>query len=301
MENKKGIKFQLITRTQAVKFLSERNNYLRIASYRKNYPKYNDKYVGLDFKYLVELSTLDMHIRNLIMKMTTSIEHCLKVKLIRDIELDSAEDGYSIVNNFFLIPQNKRIINDIELKSQSQYCGELIQHYFKYTADFDSNGNRIYKYECPIWVLLEVISFGNFIKFYGFYYQNNKPHISEKLLNSVKSLRNACAHNNCILHDLHPSPKTKPPHIIKMLVSQIPQIGSDMCNKKLQNRFLLEFVTLLYVFDQIVSEDVKKYTYKELRNFSTKRLIRHIDYFDKQNLIKTSIEFLFKIIDFFTK
>lgn len=74
-----------------------------------------------------------------------------------------------------------------------------------------------------------------------------------------------------------------------------------MCNKKLQNRFLLEFVTLLYVFDQIVSEDVKKYTYKELRNFSTKRLIRHIDYFDKQNLIKTSIEFLFKIIDFFTK
>lgn len=302
MEQEKGIKFQLMTRTEAVKFLSERNNYLRIASYRKNYQKHNGKYCDLDFKYLVELSTLDMHLRNLIMKMTISIEHCLKVKLIRDIEMDPREDGYSIVNSFFAIPKNRYIINDIVRKASSQYSGDLIQHYFNYSVEFGSDGKEIYKFDCPAWVLIEVISFGAFIKFYEHFYQNGrKPQIQVEMLNSVKSLRNACAHNNCIMHDLKSSNKTAPKGRIVNAVKKISTIGSGQRNKKLSNQFILEFVTLLYVYDSVVSEDVKKHTYKELRNFSEHRLIRHIDYFDTQPLVKTSIDFLHKVIDFYAQ
>ncbi len=298
MDKEKGIKFQLISRTQAVKFMSERNNYLRIASYRKNYQKYNGKYCNLDFKYLVELSTLDMYFRNLIMKMTINIEHCLKVRFVRDIELDSLQDGYSIVNEFLNDSRYLYIRGDLERKSHSQYSGELIKHYFKYYCD----DNGIYKYDMPVWVLTEIVSFGEFMKLYRFYYtEKAKVPIDPSLLESVRSLRNACAHNNCILHDLKPSDTTFVKSVISNTVKKITSIGQEQRRKKLSNRFIMEFVTLLYVYDKIISDEIKKPTYKELENFAAHRLIRNIDYFDNQQLIKTSIEFLVKVIDFFAK
>ena len=61
---------QLIESTEekAAEYLTDKNNYLRTAAYRKNYQKYNNgsnigKYIDLDFSYLQELSTIDMHFR----------------------------------------------------------------------------------------------------------------------------------------------------------------------------------------------------------------------------------------------
>lgn len=59
-----------ISEEQAVECFSQRNNYLRTASYRKNYPKHiavpnAGKYIHLEFAYLTELSTLDFYLREL--------------------------------------------------------------------------------------------------------------------------------------------------------------------------------------------------------------------------------------------
>ena len=40
LHDEKGIQFHLISEEQAVECFSQRNNYLRTASYRKNYPKH---------------------------------------------------------------------------------------------------------------------------------------------------------------------------------------------------------------------------------------------------------------------
>lgn len=74
MKNEKGIKFEYMSEEDAIIFLSERNNYFRIASYRKNYDKHISgvnigKYIDLDFAYLSELATIDMHLRLLVIKM----------------------------------------------------------------------------------------------------------------------------------------------------------------------------------------------------------------------------------------
>ena len=39
LHDEKGIQFHLISEEQAVECFSQRNNYLRTASYRKNYPQ----------------------------------------------------------------------------------------------------------------------------------------------------------------------------------------------------------------------------------------------------------------------
>ena len=53
----KGIKFELINKEDAKKYLEENNNYFKLVSYRKNFPKYENgdnkgKYINLDFEML---------------------------------------------------------------------------------------------------------------------------------------------------------------------------------------------------------------------------------------------------------
>ena len=84
----KGIRFNIISKADAEKFLEMNNYYMKLASYRANYDKYpsghvnEGKYKALEFAYLKELSLIDMHLRYLILDMTLDIEHFIKVKLI---------------------------------------------------------------------------------------------------------------------------------------------------------------------------------------------------------------------------
>lgn len=68
LRDEKGVSFKYVTEDNAEKYLAQINNYLRTASYRKNYQKYlngpsKGKYIDLDFAYLQELSTVDMGMR----------------------------------------------------------------------------------------------------------------------------------------------------------------------------------------------------------------------------------------------
>ena len=91
MKNEKGIQFKYTSESKAENYLANVNNYLRTAAYRKNYQKHtkginNGKYIGLDFAYLQELSTIDMHFRFIVSKMSLDIEHDLKVQMLKNIE-----------------------------------------------------------------------------------------------------------------------------------------------------------------------------------------------------------------------
>ncbi len=90
MRDEKGITFRYTSEQDAETYLDDINNFLRTASYRQNYQKYlngenKGKYIDLDFAYLQELSTIDMHFRFIISKMCLDIEHALKVTLVKDI------------------------------------------------------------------------------------------------------------------------------------------------------------------------------------------------------------------------
>lgn len=293
----KGVKFNLFDENNAVLFLKGRNNYLRLASYRKNYEKDSaGKYINLDFEYLVELSKIDMYMRNYIIKMCIDIEHCLKIKLLQFIESNSDDNGYDVVNEFLSLTKNRYILDNIARFSFSHYNGELVNSYFDV---INENGHWVIKdYDCPAWVLIELLQFGDFLNFYQFYFERYGILLKEiSVYNLVKSLRNACAHNNCILRNLHKSENTYPPAIVSKYISGITSIGKQLRKNRLSSTFTLEFSSLLCVYSQIVSDDIRKHTYSDLQKFASDRLIKNISYYDDNYMVKSTIEFIKKTID----
>ncbi|MGB3367802.1 MAG: Abi family protein [Acidaminobacteraceae bacterium] len=287
-----------------MEFLKRNNNYFKLTSYRKNFPKYTggsskNKYIDLDFAYLVDLSTIDMHFRNLLLKMTLDIEHYVKINLLQNIEENEYEDGYKIVDEFIITKQegdNNSVIRDIKKNYMNPYCGELLNKY-----GINKETDKIEKF--PVWAFIEVISFGTLREFYKFYYDfygiRDKVNVSY-LLRYVNQLRNAVAHNNCIINKLYPlSPESvrrisTDNKVSNFLLSL--GIKAKMKETKMKNPRINQIATTLYIFDNVVTSDrIKKYKYEELNKLVTERMIYHKEYYQNNPTIITAFEFLEKI------
>ena len=98
-----NIKFEKSSEKDAIKYLSENNNYYNVTVYKNNFVKYQcgefkGKYIDLDFAYLRDLAIIDYRTRLLLFKMIIDIEHYLKIRILNTIENIDEEDGYNIVN-----------------------------------------------------------------------------------------------------------------------------------------------------------------------------------------------------------
>lgn len=307
MKTEKGITFKYTSEDAAEEYLTNINNYLRTAAYRKNYQKHLNganigKYIQLDFAYLQELSTIDMHFRFIISKMCLDIEHDLKVKILRDIELNPSCDGYDIIEHF--LTHNQYIIGKLEAASISPFTSDLIQKYFTIQKIYNPNRhrkeNKITSYsDCPVWVLLELLTFGDFIRFYEFYYATyGKPILSTPIINLVKSLRNGSAHNNCIFADLAHG-TSRAPVEISQTIAKITSIKENQRQKKLSCRPMLEFTCLLYAYKLVVSPKVKLHRTQELKWLFFKRMPEKKGFFQDNQLISSNYDFACKVIDAF--
>lgn len=304
MRDNRGITFKYTDEDRAELYLSKVNNYLRTAAFRRNYEKYQKganqgKYIELDFFYLQELSTIDMHYRFLVEKLCSDIEHAMCVNLIRDIELDSTTDGYDIVYQF--LNQNPFEITKIEGTIASPHTGELIRKYFTVTKTIDSPGKRINKItgynDCPAWVLVEIMSFGSLTNFYKFYYNSRGVHcVSQSVINMVRSLRNAAAHNNCILYDLHPRGSSVQGTLNNFLQARVPSITRAQRTKRLKSRALSEFVALVFLYDRVVVGKVRAHRIEEIRELFEVRMVKEKDLLGKNQLLKQSYLFAYEVL-----
>lgn len=286
----KGITFHEVTEADAKEFLLKNNYYMKLASYRANYEK-NDlgkrigQYKKLDFGYLQELSTIDMHLRYIVMEMCLDIEHAIKVKLISEVTNNSNEDGYEIVKKFLSVDNNINILKNIRGHKSGQYCKDLIEKYYPFF---------------PVWVFVELISFGNLMYLCTFYKQlYGVTIINNKLMNTIRDIRNAAAHSNCLINKMTERlDATKQPNSeITNFVRSMPDISASSRAKNLNYTFTYSFITLIYVYDQLMPESAKKKRFRQLKEFMECRMIRNKDYFKSNTKIIGVYNFHKKVID----
>ncbi|WP_415944667.1 Abi family protein [Megasphaera elsdenii] len=292
MKNK-GIKFDIVSEQDARKFLTYNNYYLKLASYRANYDKCSEnsqrkgQYQNLDFGYLKELSTIDMHLRYIIIEMCLDIEHFIKVRLVSAVTDTPDEDGYNVVKKYLKKEDPKfYILKTIHKHKSGEYCKNLIEKYYPYF---------------PIWVLVELISFGDLLHICRFYEKENNCTLiaNNKFMNTVRDFRNAAAHSNCLMNKMTERMEaTKQPDIkISQFIKQFQGISKQSRAKYLNMTFTYNIVTLLYVYNELVPIDAKRNRFKELCTFVNSRVVRHKEYFYNNPKICGTYSFLKKVID----
>lgn len=306
----KGITFEHFSEKEASDFLDKNNNYFKLTSYRKNFEKYTrgenaGEYLELDFGYLVDLSTIDMYLRRILLIMCLDIEHYSKIYLLKSIENNHLEDGYNVVK-LFIESKNRtktengkkiitnRVIDNIKRSINNPYCGQLLE---KYGINKETKNIE----DFPVWAIIEVISFGEFNELFQFYYRYYGITYEKDLgflLDTVKQLRNAVAHNNCVINKLFPEYNKYSKNYNVMCFLSKMEIKETMRAKKMSNSRIRQIVTTIYVFDKIVSsEGVRNSRYKELYQLVNKRMRRNKEYYLNNKTITTSFEFFDKIVN----
>lgn len=294
MENK-GISFHFIDEKDVRNFLMHNNYYFKLKSYGKNYDKYlstpkKGQYINLDFAYLQELSILDMHLRKTILSMALDIEHALKTQILYDLSQNEKEDGYNIVKQY--LEGDYMRVKSLHDKVGKSAASDLIQK----KQENDDNYS--------LWEIVEVMSFGEFIDLYQLYYSTYpaKDNDFSSYLWSIKFLRNAAAHNNCLLNSIK-APyqinihKTKG---IQFEISKINGLSSNTRDKWMANPVIHDFIVLVFVFVKLIkSSGVKKAGIDNLHWLFNERMIRHKDYFTKNSSITESYRFTTKIVNYF--
>jgi hypothetical protein len=287
---KKGIRFEEISEDDAKSFLIKNNYYMKLASYRNNYEKCEigkreGQYKKLDFAYLKELSTLDMHLRYIVMEMCLDIEHAIKVRVIEHVTNNPDEDGYNIVRKFIAKDNNINILKKIKSHKSGEYCKDLIEKYYPYF---------------PVWVFVELISFGDLMYFVSFYEEEYGIQIVNNMfMNTVRDLRNAAAHSNCILNKMTEriDDSKQISCDISRFIKSMPNISKQSRLNNLNYKFTYNFITLLYVYDCLMGDISRQKRYEQLNVFLEGRVIRNQHYFKSNTKIVGVYRFHKKVID----
>ena len=294
---KKGLSFRYMSESDARVYLEQNNNYFRLRAYRKNFDKHPDginkgKYIDLDFAMLVDLSVIDMRLRYVLLTLVLDVEHFSKVLLLKTMT-ETKEDGYQIVSDYFsALDETDKLCNtsrlsqlyhELDRSRNNPYCGGIIDKY---------NG------QYPIWAFVEVIPMGSYIHFFEFC-SNRLGNRALKdivpLLKTVKDLRNAAAHSNCILYDMGAQDARYKSDYA--MIQKLSSISKTTRSKKLGNERTRQITTLLYAHSRIVSSDgVHQRAAKDLREVA-ERMNRNLAYYRRNDLILTNFEFFRKVVD----
>ena len=298
----KNIKFEKCSENDAIKYLTENNNYYNVTAYKNNFVKYQcgefkGKYIDLDFAYLKDLAIIDYRTRLLLFKMIIDIEHYLKIRILNTIENIDEEDGYNIVNLYLEKDYNdskfpKKVHDSIRKKVSNEYYKKIFS---KYDIDKDKKIENI-----PIWEFLEIITFGELVNFFEFYTReyNLDDNKYVFILREINKLRNAVAHNSCVLSEL--DKKDNLHRADTLIINYLKEcgIGKENRNNKLANSRIRQITYTLYMFNIIVSsEGIRNNVKHDITKLFYGRIILNNKYYTNNGLLKSIYNYFDKIIE----
>ncbi|MGN9166200.1 Abi family protein [Tissierellaceae bacterium HCP3S3_D8] len=286
--DKKGVKFNKTTKEDASLILRDINYYYKLTVYKRNFRRdKSDKFVNLEFSYLTDLASMDMQLRYILLTATLDIEHALKTFLITKITENTDVDGFDVVRSFFHSTTGSfyKLDKDIILEN------------VKHKSHYQFKLYETHKAAPPAWVLMEVIKFGDFLRFFGFYF---KKYPTEEfkvdslmgVLNSVKRIRNASAHNNAFLFNLYDSNINIVSNYIKKYAEER-KIGELFykCNK------VHDVLCVFYIHEFFVKGKGSRQHRVEEFGELTKKFTERFSYMDTDNDILYFLKILNLVLD----
>lgn len=306
----KGIGFNLLSEEKAKEILEKSTYFYKIYSYRKNFNYNNNtkKYVDLEFKYLYDLSKFDMLLRYCIIQMALDVEHGLKRSLIAQVSCNPNERNNGTLIKDYLIHKiicrdkhrGKGDINDNDINKELEstqnanlFNSNLINHKKVNNMTDYNNWN--------IWEFVEVIDFGNLINLCKSYMDKYRYEFCNiDILHKVRALRNASAHNNCLIDDTNRKIASKPN--IRLVEFCIKKLGleREIVKKRIATTFVYTFVSLIYCFEHLRTYGAKRHKYDELNNIFKSQNDRIINSLRKSNSCKNlvnSFDFIATVIN----
>lgn len=116
-------------------------------------------------------------------------------------------------------------------------------------------------------------------------------------LKPIKFLRNAAAHNNCLLNTLRDNTYNgfQLNRSVNSFIAKLKICSNNVLHKKMGNRVIHDFVVLLYVFYQLTSKsELQKSrinTFNDLKIMFDERFAKHDEYFNCNALVTSNFDF----------
>ena len=170
-------------------------NYYRLTAYFLSFKKDDKTYLeGTTFENVYNIYEFDRKLRNLIFSALEEVEILLRTRLAYYFSHKYGALGYMDKNNFS---------NSFNEETFNNLCQELIKH--NKSKPFVQHHIKNYDGKFPLWVLVELMSFGNISLFYDDMLRADKKAFAKEVFKTydnnlgswlicLTDLRNCCAH-----------------------------------------------------------------------------------------------------------
>ena len=135
---------------------------------------------------------------------------------------------------------------------------------------------------------------------YNLFYSDHKfDNDCRGYLYAIKMIRNAAAHNNCLLNQMRApySRSITPSYELRNTINKISSLKADKVTQQLQNPTTHDFLALLIAYSKIVPESSRTKGLEAAKALFNERMLEHKDYYVKQQGLISTYRFVAEILN----
>lgn len=240
------------------KFILNNINYYRFSAYLIHFKKEDETYKeNITFEHIYNLYLFDKELRNILIDMLESIEISFRTYISYTLAIKHGSTGYLDKQCFKKEKYFESFIKKLEDEKNNHKNKLFIKHH-----------NEKYNGILPIWVAVEIMSFGTLSKLYSNMLPQDTAYIKRELckvnpilvnswLHSLTHLRNVCAHYGRIYNTYFPPIKVKKSdrnNVIndRQVFTYILAIKHLIADKNIWNDYFIKLQALFYKYDNYV-------------------------------------------------